>query len=453
MKLRAAALLFTSVLGLLVVGIWLCFQLLGAGLSAAQQVTEQRLSAIGVTSVYALGLLAKGQESALLDNLARSNQLEAAYLLESSAGGLRIVPRPGLPMISLLRVDVDKALQALDGQLAVGVAYSLESTDEKSASDGSRQILAGYFPVLRADGTRQVLVLEAGGSFSEAPARLRRTAWAVCAVAAQLAGLCILLLLGAQRTALRERQLHVQAERGQTTRQLAAMVAHEIRNPLGTLRAGVELLREQSADPELVADMLSEIERLRSLTTEFITLSRDAPLRVAPLDLVVLCKEVCARVQREYPTDLLTVHLVGASSAVISGDADRLTQVLLNLMQNGIQAMLGQGELTIAVQPERRGVRLLLSDSGPGVSEQLSRRLFAPFASSKEGGSGLGLVISRRIIERHGGTLTLLARSPATAGTAPGACFALFLPNTPPKAAAAEDLGEGERLETDSALR
>ena len=266
MKLRAAALLFTSVLGLLVVGIWLCFQLLGAGLYAAQQVTEQRLSAIGVTSVYALGLLAKGQESALLDNLARSNQLEAAYLLESSAGGLRIVPRPGLPMISLLRVDVDKALQALDGQLAVGVAYSLESTDEKSASDGSRQILAGYFPMLRADGTRQVLVLEAGGSFSEAPARLRRTAWAVCAVAAQLAGLCILLLLGAQRTALRERQLHVQAERGQTTRQLAAMVAHEIRNPLGTLRAGVELLREQSADPELVADMLSEVERLRTRT-------------------------------------------------------------------------------------------------------------------------------------------------------------------------------------------
>ena len=64
MKLRAAALLFTAVMGLLVTGIWLCFQLLGAGLTATQQVTEQRLSAIGVTTVYALGVLATGVRTA-----------------------------------------------------------------------------------------------------------------------------------------------------------------------------------------------------------------------------------------------------------------------------------------------------------------------------------------------------------------------------------------------------
>lgn len=450
MKLRAAVLLLVSVSGLLGIGVGLCFYLLSVGLSATRQVTEERLRAIGVTTSYAVGLTAPDGEGALLDSVARSNQLEAAYLLTGSASGLRPVASPGRPTVSLLRMDPDRALRALNGELSIGAAYSLEPTDSSGGEDAAALVLAGYFPLPPESRPRTVLVLEAGAAFITAPTRLRGAAWAASAVAAVLALLCVLLLLGALRAAARERLLYAQAERGQALRQLAAMIAHEIRNPLGTIRAGVELLREGPPSPELVADILSEIERLGGLTSEFLTLAKDAALRIADTDVAALCQEVCERLRRQSSSPALAIRCSGAASAVVQADADRVRQVLLNLALNAVEAMPEGGELELRVEPARRGVAVFIRDSGPGISAQTSHRLFEPFQTTKAAGSGLGLVLSRRIAEKHGGSLQWLAQPPDEPGR--GACFRLYLPAMPPPAAQVDLASEGDKSEADSAL-
>ena len=447
MKLRAAALLLVSVAGLLSIGIGLCFYLLSVGLSATQQVTEERLRAIGVTTAYAVGLASAQTEAALLDSVARTNQLEGAYLLNGSAGGLQPVPRPGRAALNLLRIDPDRALRALHGEMSIGAAYNLERTDDLLTSDATSLVLAGYFPVAAESRPSTVLVLEAGAAFIAAPLRLRGAAWAASAVAAALATLCVLLLLGALRAAARERRLYAQAERGQALRQMAAMIAHEIRNPLGTIRAGVELLREAPGSPELVADILAEIERLSGLTTEFLTLSRDAALRLTSVDLAALCDAIVERLRRIPASAGLVLRRTGAAAARVQADAERVTQVLLNLSLNAAEAMNSSGELELRVEPGRREVAILILDSGPGISARTSRRLFEPFQTTKAAGSGLGLVLSRRIAEKHGGSLQWV---PKSAHELHGACFKLCLPISPPPTAEADD--HGETSEADPAL-
>jgi signal transduction histidine kinase len=426
MRPRTAALLLFAVAALFLVGVGLGVRLLRAGLATAGSLTEQRLRAIGLTAAQALS---QGAQPTLLDNIARRSDLEAAYLLDAA---LRPVPVPGKSglSISLLRLDPDRALRALSGEPAVGPAYHLEGDDGV--------VLAGYFAVPAAAGEAapQLLVLEAGAAFSTLPAQLRATAWAAATVAFGLAALAVLLVLLALRAGLREERLRAEAERGELLRELAAMVAHELRNPLGTIRAGAELLRERS-DPEIVSDILSEVARLSDLTTQFLQFSRDLPLSLSTVDVVELCRELCTRLRREYPDEsALLLKVEGDVEVTLQADADRLRQVLLNLAQNAVQAMSGRGALRIFTRRlPGGGAEVQVSDDGPGLSAEARRSLFQPFHTTKPTGTGLGLTVARRIVEKHGGSLAVAEPG----DTRRGACFVLRLPNAPPRSIPVRD--------------
>lgn len=446
MRPRTAALLLLSVAGLFLVGVGLSIRLLRAGLNTARLETEQRLKAIGLTAAQAL---AQGSAPAFLEAVARDNDLEAAYLLDATLRPLLSGGKTGLS-VNLLRIDPDRALRALSGEPSVAAAYILEATDapiaglwtQKRAVLGNgglddSTVLAGYFPIAIENGTRRLLVLEAGQAFVALPAQLRATAWAAGATAFGLSALCALLIFAALRSATREQRLRQEAERGELLRELAAMVAHELRNPLGTIRAGAELLREQAANPDLVADILAEVTRLSTLATQFLQFSRDPPLSVAPIDLGALCDELCARLRREYPHAAgLRICREGDESVPLAGDADRLRQVLYNLAQNAVQAMKECGELHIsACRGKGGGVEVRVRDTGPGVSSEAKQALFVPFRTTKPSGTGLGLLISRRIVEKHGGSLSLLdtpVENESEPAAGPGACFVVRLPPAPP---------------------
>lgn len=426
MRPRAAAWLLLSVVAVLVISAGISLRLLHVGLQAVNATTEGRLRAIGQTAAQAV---ARGARGDFLTAVSRENQLEAAYLLDSA---LRPMGMPGSVAINLLRMDPDRALRALQGQASVGPAYGLEDVDR--ASDGV-EVLAGYFPV--PDGTHSVLILEAGSAFAALPTRLRTSAYSSAAAVVALAALCVLLVLLGLRAARRQEFLRTEAARGQAVREMAAMVAHELRNPLGTIRAGAELLREQAADPALIHDILDEVRRLNELTTQFLNFAKETPLSVAEIDLRELCVDLCAHLRRQYPdTSALHIECLGDQSVPVQGDRDRLRQVLLNLTQNAVQAMDGRGVLRVSAHPlPDGGGELRVADSGPGIRGEQLRVLFMPFRTTKPTGTGLGLVVCRRIVEQHGGSISVA--TPAAADTEiekqlPGACFILRLPAQPP---------------------
>jgi signal transduction histidine kinase len=204
---------------------------------------------------------------------------------------------------------------------------------------------------------------------------------------------------------------------------MAAMAAHEIRNPIGVIRGAVELVQERAGerlgenDREALADVIGEVERLRRLTQDFLDLAREPALVKAPTDLAQTAAEAARGLERAYP--LVKVEL-DVPALALDADAARLRQVLGNLFTNAAEA----GARLVSVRAEVRDgfAQLLVEDDGPGIDPKVRERLFDPFATGRANGTGLGLAISRQIAERHGGSLRLALSTRA------GAAFELRLP-------------------------
>ncbi len=376
---------------------------------------DERLTALGSTT--ARWIATGGRDiDPLLAALVHENRLEDAYVIDGTLrvrAGVRT--RVGAPL-NLLRVDQDRLARALDGRASVGDGYSIDNAS----------VEVGYFPV--ADPTTHaVVVLEAGAEYHE-PATAPRTTFAIAmalgAVVAAAFGLALWLAL---RALERTRVAHGRAERLAAVGQMAAMVAHEVRNPLGILRGQVELARERlgpespARERERFAEMLTEIGRLNELTEEFLLLARDVPIDHGEVALDELATAVAVDARIAEPSATFTVV---AAAIGIAGDETKLRQAIRNLVLNAAQVG-GAGvsvRLEVATSTDSR-VRIAVSDDGPGVAAEVAQHLFEPFVTGRHGGSGLGLAIARRIAERHGGTLVL----ESTPGE-PGATFAMYLP-------------------------
>ncbi len=243
----------------------------------------------------------------------------------------------------------------------------------------------------------------------------------------------------AERLAETNRRLeHAQAEARRSERlaalgQLSAGLAHEIRNPLGVIKGSAEMLTQklQASDElarELAGYISTEVNRLSALVTEFLDFARPLHAQPNPADLTALLDRVLqvvaarftgkqpVRVEREYASNLPFVPL----------DESLCEQAFLNLVQNAYEAMEAGGTLRVEVQPviqeDREGVELRLSDTGPGVPEELREEIFNPFVTTKKTGVGLGLSIVSKIVDGHHGSIHV---DNAPAG---GAVFTIFFP-------------------------
>ncbi len=227
------------------------------------------------------------------------------------------------------------------------------------------------------------------------------------------------------------RELHLRAERLEAVAALSASLAHEIRNPLASIRSAVEqLVRTRSDDPDerVLGDLvLRESDRLSRLLGEFLDFSRVRASHFRMVNLHSVATDA-ARLVREHPDYGAGVELVVSGAPVlVQADEDLVHRIVWNLMLNAAQALRGTGriEVTIDMPPPselpsgvafEQVVRLRVSDNGPGIDPEIRDRLFEPFASGRPGGSGLGLAIVQRAVESHRG-LVLVDSEPGQGTT------------------------------------
>jgi len=209
---------------------------------------------------------------------------------------------------------------------------------------------------------------------------------------------------------------------------LAAGLAHELRNPLASMSGAIELLSSTAtlSGPEkrLLEIVLRESGRLNALVTDFLAFARPMPVQRQPSDLAAMADETL-NVFRHHPgASRLELQRTGAERLWTDADPSQIRQVLWNLLVNAADAV-GSGPGRVAVDVSRASggeCRLAVTDTGRGIPPDELPRLFEPFYTTKENGTGLGLAVVHRIVEAHGGQVLVSS----TLGA--GATFALLLP-------------------------
>jgi two-component system OmpR family sensor kinase len=397
--------------------------LLGSGLAAQSlhraatgalaRVTEERLRGAGTTAARALEVPGFAADPAWLRAVMEANALEGVFIVDADLRLLADATGPSGGRVDLLRVDVPRVKRAFAGEPTVSLGWGL----------GQAHVATAYVPLRRpGGGVDRVLLLEGGEAYSGRQRDLDRAlllAWALSALAA----VAIAVLAWHWARAERRRQaLVTRAVQGEAIARLGAMVAHEIRNPLSVISGTIELMRERdrgrlaARDIEALEDVLGEVDRLRQLTDDFMDLSADRPLVGGALEVGALLEQA-ARAGR---ANGLVVDVSVPPGLHTVGDGRRLRQVLLNLLTNAAQA--GARHVQLRGSDVGGRVHLEVTDDGPGIPADVRERLFEPFVTTKPNGTGIGLVVSRRLIERHGGTLTLVS------GDGPGTSFHIELP-------------------------
>jgi two-component system sensor histidine kinase HydH len=241
---------------------------------------------------------------------------------------------------------------------------------------------------------------------------------------------------------VRARELLARADRLAVLGTLAAGVAHEVRNPLVSVRTFIELLPERLHDEEFRTSFrdltLAEIERICALLNDLLAFARPAPGQPEASDLNALVLQTVRLLEPEgRKCGVSLAARCAAELPAVAVEEARVKQVLMNVILNAIQASAGRGAVEISTQqsppPDEAWSIVEVADSGPGIPPELAPHIFDPFVTTKETGSGLGLHVAQRIASDHGGAIR--ARSRPDGGT----IFAIHLPNV----AVERDVGTG----------
>jgi signal transduction histidine kinase len=226
--------------------------------------------------------------------------------------------------------------------------------------------------------------------------------------------------------------------------QMAAGLAHEVKNPLGAIKGAAQLLNDPSAEAKLSASdreflgiILEEVERLDRVVGSVLDYARPSKGDVGPVDVNAVVRRTVTVLasDRAEECEIETDLMEGLSPVRV--DAEQLRQVLINLIHNAVQAMSGRGKVQIITTRRQQRpilpggdtkaagghwVEISVRDQGPGIQPQVLKNLFVPFFTTKERGTGLGLAISQRVVEEMGGRIEVASRP------GEGSTFTVLLP-------------------------
>jgi signal transduction histidine kinase len=193
--------------------------------------------------------------------------------------------------------------------------------------------------------------------------------------------------------------------------ELAAGLAHEIRNPVAVIRGAVDELESSIGAPDLAkrlaAIAIRESDHLNEIVSGFLDFARNPVVRRETIDLHEVLTDVAETLRRECPPNGPHIHCLSPDTPCrVSGDPSQIRQVFVNLGKNSIEAMQPDGALTFRILVPRQGpIQVRVEDDGPGIDPDKLTRIFEPFYTTKENGVGMGLAVCARIITAHDGTI------------------------------------------------
>lgn len=248
----------------------------------------------------------------------------------------------------------------------------------------------------------------------------------VSALAVALWGLTLLLHFMLRREERHRREMSRREELARLG-EMSAIMAHEIRNPLAGIKGYAQLVEsaDDIAQARLHAEkIVAQSLRMEALVNDLLAFARDDRGERQDTELLNLMRGCATLLRMEAAAQGVTIEVETAAPVTASVVAARLTQLLLNLMKNAIQAMPGGGTLTLGLRQGNGSARISVKDTGSGIPPEHLPHIFEPFWTSKAQGTGLGLALCRKVAEEHGGSLTVA--SSAGSGTE----FTLTVPVT-----------------------
>lgn len=213
--------------------------------------------------------------------------------------------------------------------------------------------------------------------------------------------------------------------------ELAAGVAHEIRNPLSSIRGFAQYLRhalkEKPQEKEYAETMVSEVDRINTVVTDLLTFARPMEAELVPTDLTELLEHTVRLVQADARALKVNIQMDVNNLSKVPLDADRMTQAILNLLLNSLQTVKTGGQITVgaAVNTSDSCLTIWVEDDGSGIPSDQKDKIFDPFFTTREKGTGLGLAIVHKIVENHNGDIRL--ESPPS-GKQHGCRFTIIIP-------------------------
>jgi signal transduction histidine kinase len=221
-------------------------------------------------------------------------------------------------------------------------------------------------------------------------------------------------------------------EKMATLGRLAAGVAHEIRNPLTSIKMRLfslgRELQEDSTQKEDVDVIREEVDHLESIVQNFLQFARPADVRLEPASLGDILSSVLDLLEHRFKDQEISVHLKSSRSPVdVLADRQQLRQVFMNVLLNACDAMPDGGDINVSYHLDDDGgdgmIRVRIGNSGSTILPEDAGHIFEPFFSTRDDGTGLGLSIAKQIVEQHGGEIKL-----DTPGEGEGVCFSFTLP-------------------------
>jgi signal transduction histidine kinase len=200
--------------------------------------------------------------------------------------------------------------------------------------------------------------------------------------------------------------------------EMAAVIAHEVKNPLAGVRGAIQViggrLPDESRDASIVQDILMRIDALDSLMKDLLLFARPPQPHRASVDVVSLVTMTADLICQDPSLRGVRIDVTG-SSPPVSADAGMLKIVFQNLLVNSAHAMQGRGTIHVAVAAADSTCRIVFSDSGPGIPAEIRDKIFTAFFTTKSRGSGLGLATAKRLVEAHHGEIEVAC--PPAGGT------------------------------------